>query len=99
MARYEIAQIDRVALGETPAGADTFFELGMMYSTGRTVPTDFVTAHKWFNLAAMKGNRDAVRLRQEIAGQMSEAEIAAAQRAARAFSLAGEPTFAVRAAA
>ena len=44
---------------------------------------DPVTAHKWFNLAAVKGNREAIRLRREIADQMSESEIAAAQRAAR----------------
>ena len=55
----------------------------MMYSTGRSVPTDLVTAHKWFNIAAMRGNRDAIRLRLEIAAEMSKAEIAAAQRAAR----------------
>ena len=55
----------------------------MMYSTGSSVPTDYVSAHKWFNLAAMRGNEDATRLRREIAEQMSENEIAAAQRAAR----------------
>ena len=85
MARFEIAQIDHATLGEAPAGADAFFQLGMMYSVGRSVPIDFVTAHKWFNLAAMRGNADATRLRREIADQMSEAEIAAAQRAARAW--------------
>ena len=37
----------------------------------------------WFNLAAAKGNAEAVRLRREIANQMSDAEVAAAQRAAR----------------
>ena len=59
------------------------FELGMMYSVGREVSVDLVSAHKWFNLAAVKGNADAVRLRREIADQMSEIEIATAQRAAR----------------
>jgi uncharacterized protein len=81
MARYEIADIQNAALGQ--ANGDMFFELGMMYSTGRSVPTDLVSAHKWFNLAAMRGNRDAVRLRLEIAGEMTETEVAAAQRAAR----------------
>ena len=85
MARFEIAEIDHASLGEAPAGADAFFELGMMYSVGRSVPIDFVTAHKWFNLAAMRGNSDAIRLRREIADQMSETEIAQAQRAARAW--------------
>ena len=83
MARYEIADVASAALGQAPAAADMFFELGMMYSTGRSVPADLVSAHKWFNLAAMRGNRDAIRHRVEIAAEMSEGEIASAQRAAR----------------
>jgi hypothetical protein len=83
MARFEINDGNQAALGATPAGADTFFELGMMYSTGGDVPIDYITAHKWFNLAAMHGNKDAVRLRREIAAEMTADEIAAAQRAAR----------------
>jgi hypothetical protein len=83
MARYEIAGLEGASLGQGNAPADMFFELGMMYSTGRSVPTDLVTAHKWFNIAAMRGSRDAIRLRVEIAAEMSEAEIATAQRAAR----------------
>ena len=82
MARCEIADADAGTLGAN-AGADVFFELGMMYSTGRSVPTDLVTAHKWFNIAAMRGNKEAIRLRREIAAEMSDAEIGAAQRAAR----------------
>ena len=82
MARIDLG--DTAALGEAPV-ASTFFELGMTYSIGCSVPIDYVIAHKWFNLAAMRGNDDAARLRREIADQMSEAEIAAAQRAARAW--------------
>ena len=85
MARFELSECHHAVLGEGPVNASTLFELGMMYSVGRSVPIDYVTAHKWFNLAAMQGNRDAARLRQEIAEQMSETEIAAAQRAARAW--------------
>lgn len=84
MARMDFGDMNMAALGEAPV-ADTFFDLGMMYSIGRSVPIDYVTAHKWFNLAALRGNEDATRLRREIADQMSEAEIAAAQRAARAW--------------
>jgi TPR repeat protein len=85
MARYEIAAVDAAALGQANPAGDMFFDLGMMYSTGRSVPADLVAAHKWFNLAAMRGNADAVRLRRELADEMSEAEVAAAQRAARAW--------------
>jgi TPR repeat protein len=83
MARFEILDGTAASLGEGPAAGDMLFELGMMYSVGRDVPIDLVSAHKWFNLAAVKGNADAVRLRREIADQMSEIEIATAQRAAR----------------
>ena len=83
MARFEVIGVDNAMLGEASASGDVLFQLGMMYSTGSSVPADYVSAHKWFNLAAMRGNEDATRLRREIAEQMSESEIAAAQRAAR----------------
>src|SRR5258708_6062208 len=70
-------------LGGSARTADVFFKLGLMYSTGSAVAADFVAAHKWFNLAALKGCPDAGRLRRELAEQMSEDDIAAAQRAAR----------------
>lgn len=68
---------------EAPASADEMFELGMIHASGREVPADLVAAHKWFNLAAMKGSAEAVRLRREIAAEMSDREIGQAQRAAR----------------
>src|SRR5580698_5663227 len=83
MARFEILDSNMAPLGEGPVSGDMLFELGMMYSVGRDVPVDLVSAHMWFNLAAAKGNAEAVRLRREIANQMSDAEVAAAQRAAR----------------
>jgi len=83
MGRMEFAAIEDGSVGE--ASADMFLRLGMMYSIGADMPTDYVTAHKWFNLAAMRGNADAARLRREVAQQMTDAEIATAQRAARAW--------------
>ena len=83
MARFEMLNADLGSLGEGPAAGDMLFERGMMYSVGRDLPVDLIAAHKWFNLAAIKGNSEAVRLRREIACQMSGTEIAAAQRAAR----------------
>jgi len=66
-----------------PANAEAMFELGMIHASGRDGAPDLVTAHKWFNLAAMKGNAEAVRLRREVAAEMKDAEIGQAQRAAR----------------
>lgn len=77
-----IADAQPTLLRGVPA-AEQFFKLGMMCSTGQSVPLDMVSAHKWFNIAAMLGMKDAVRLRNEIAAEMSDCEIAAAQRAAR----------------
>jgi TPR repeat protein len=82
MSSAETTSSESAMLDEMP-GAEQFFELGMMYSTGRLGSTDLVSAHKWFNIAALSGVADAIRQRREIAAEMSEAEIAAAQRAAR----------------
>ena len=68
---------------EATANGDELFDLGMIYSTGRGGLIDLVAAHKWFNLAALKGRVDAISLRREIAGLMSDIEIATAQREAR----------------
>jgi len=70
---------------EATANGDALFDLGVLYSSGRNGLLDLVAAHKWFNLAALKGRVDAISLRQEVAGQMSAAEVAAAQREARAW--------------
>ena len=83
MARLEMPEFTPAGLGEGPVTADTMFELGMMYASGREVPVDLVTAHKWFNIAAMKGHAEAAQLRREIAAEMKDAEIGQAQRAAR----------------
>ena len=60
-----------------------FFELGLAYSTGREGQIDLVEAHKWFNIAAARGDRMAAQHREELASEMSREEIAAALRAAR----------------
>jgi hypothetical protein len=65
--------------------SDVLFERGMYWASGRSGLVDLVAAHKWFNLAAVKGRKDAIAYRQEVAQQMSDAEIAAAQREARAW--------------
>jgi TPR repeat protein len=83
MARLEMPEFSLAGLGEAHATADTMFELGMMYASGRDMPVDLVTAHKWFNIAATKGNAEAAQLRREIAAEMSDAQIGQAQRAAR----------------
>lgn len=66
-----------------PTDAEGCFSLGMVYSSGAGVPVDLIEAHKWFNIAAMRGQGQAAALRREVAEQMQDAEIGRAQRAAR----------------
>jgi TPR repeat protein len=75
--RLELSQ------AEPETSKDYLFELGLLHSTGRSAPADFLAAHKWFNLSAQRGNEMAARLRSEIAAEMSASEVASAQRAAR----------------
>ena len=70
---------------EATAIPDLLFERGLYWASGRSGLVDLVAAHKWFNLAALKGRSDAITMRREIAEQMSEDEIAKAQRDARAW--------------
>jgi hypothetical protein len=85
MGKAKMSDIGMVAAmpAAEPADAEDCFGLGMNYSSGAGVAVDLVQAHKWFNIAAMRGHQDGARLRREIAEQMSDAEIGCAQRAAR----------------
>ena len=56
---------------------------GLRYCLGRDVPKDYVSAHKWFNLAALRGCEQARQYRAEISREMSQSEVAEAQRQAR----------------
>lgn len=83
MARFEINSADIASMGAQTVNADVFFQMGINHSIGRDGCVDMVAAHMWFNLAAAQGNPDAAHYRQEVAGEMSAAEIAEAQRQAR----------------
>ena len=70
---------------EATAIPDVLFERGLYWASGRSGVVNLVAAHKWFNLAALKGRADAISMRREVAAMMSDAEIATAQREARAW--------------
>lgn len=82
MARFEIFEAGFGAMGTTTQ-ADILLELGMMYATGRDCEIDVVAAHKWFNIAAIKGSARAAELRSELSVTMSKGDIARALREAR----------------
>ncbi|MFT3986285.1 SEL1-like repeat protein [Aestuariivirga sp.] len=85
MAKIEINGESQAEIIPNAATADILFELGMMYCLGRDVAQDYVAAHKWLNLAAMKGSEDARAYRCELAREMTSAQVAEAQRQARAW--------------
>jgi len=62
---------------------EALFNLGLAYSTGQGVGVDFIAAHKWFNLAAMRGVNEAKSWRAQLASEMLPNQIAEAQRLAR----------------
>ena len=62
---------------------DVLFERGLYWASGRSGVVNLVAAHKWFNLAAIRGVPEAATYRQEVAREMSAADVAEAQRAAR----------------
>src|SRR5712671_1383441 len=83
-------QIDQDTAIPVAASAipDVLFERGLYWASGRSGVVNLVAAHKWFNLAALKGRADAIQQRREVAELMSEVEIAMAQREARTWMTA-----------
>lgn len=74
--------VDAIKAMMIPEGK-SFYEMGMMYSTGRGCELDLVAAHCWFNIAAARGDREAAIRRSELAAEMSAMDVSTAQRAAR----------------
>lgn len=83
MARLDFGSRELIEQSARSGGPDALFQLGLMYSAGRDVEQDLIEAHKWFNLAALRGNDQAKLLRQEISSEMSRPQVAKAQRRAR----------------
>ena len=85
MAKFEMNEAYEGRFGSCEVSPEALFDLGMMYCIGREVRQDYVAAHKWFNIAAIRGNESAREYRREISREMTTAQIAEAQREARAW--------------
>jgi len=83
MARMDFGQADMALMAEEKPNAMDLFDLGIVCASGDDDEIDLISAHKWFNLAALAGNDEAALHRQSVAVEMSPADIAAAQRTAR----------------
>lgn len=82
MARFDLQNASNATMGGENR-ADVFCEMGLMYATGRGCDIDLVAAHKWLNIAAIKGSDRAAALRADLAMSMSKPDLAMALRAAR----------------
>ena len=68
----------------TATGED-LYRVGLAYSEGVDCDQDLIAAHKWFNLAVLKGCEDAKICRQEMADLLAKEDIKSALAAARAW--------------
>jgi TPR repeat protein len=66
------------------------FYLGIQSAFGEGGPLDLVQAHMWYSLAAGNGNAHAPGYRDDLARQMTAAQIAEAQRLAREWKPKGK---------
>ena len=66
--------------------ADAQFSIGARYCLGNGVPQNYTLAYMWSTLAGEGGHEDAPELRDNVAKEMTSAQIADAQRMAREWS-------------
>jgi TPR repeat protein len=87
MACIEVDDLQQFETEARKGRIEALYNLGLAYSTGQGVRQDYVAAHKWFNLAAMKGVNEARTWRAQLSREMSSGQIAEAQRQAREWLL------------
>ena len=70
---------------------EALYDLGVSDSSGcGGIDVDLIEAHKWFNLAAVRGHEEAAWCRADISDEMTARDIAEAQRRAREWLRTGE---------
>ena len=82
MAQFLVSDIEKLVRG-AQTKADAYCNLGLLYATGKGGRVDLVAAHKWLNIAAIKGSERAVSLRADLTRKMNKADLAVALREAR----------------
>ena len=73
--------------------------LGRLYVQGLGVVQNYIEAHKWFNLAASRGEMEALSERDALAAQMTPQQVAAAQELAASWLSGPDPAAAAPAVA
>ncbi|MBN8938848.1 MAG: SEL1-like repeat protein [Rhizobiales bacterium] len=76
--------------------ADSQFNLGILYARGLGVDQSLAESYKWFALAALGGDQDAAKKRDEVAGRLDAQTLVAVRLAVQTFTAKPEPETAVR---
>ncbi|WP_170181799.1 SEL1-like repeat protein [Phreatobacter stygius] len=79
--------------------ADSQFNLGILYARGLGVDQSLAESYKWFALAALGGDQDAAKKRDEVVDRLDPQTMVAARLAVQTFAAKTEPESAVRVAA
>ncbi|MEQ8301027.1 MAG: hypothetical protein RH945_10850 [Hyphomonas sp.] len=75
--------IDLESMLGPDSAPEELYQAGLVYATGLNVDVDLIAAHKWFNLAALRGSDEAKIQRAEMADMMSTDEVKQALQSAR----------------
>ena len=75
---------------------DSQFNLAILYAHGSGEPQDYAEAYKWFALAAKQGDAEAANKRDEIATQLDEETLAAADLVVKGWRPEPQPDEAIK---
>ncbi|MCH8040153.1 MAG: sel1 repeat family protein [Nitrospinae bacterium] len=86
---YDTALREFLPLAEQ-GHAQAQVNLGIIYSQGRGVPKDYVTAYRWYTLGAGQGDPLAEKFKDHLEKSMTPNQLAEAQRLAREWKATGK---------
>jgi localization factor PodJL len=75
--------------------ADSQYNLAILYARGIGVDQNILESYKWLALAALQGDNDAAKKRDEIGSKLDAASLAAARNAVQSFTAQPQPDDAV----
>jgi localization factor PodJL len=75
---------------------DSQYNLGVLYARGTGTPLNYTEAYKWFALAARQGDLEAARKRDEMASQLDDDTLAAADLAVKNWRPEPQPDDAIK---
>jgi len=76
---------------------DSQYNLAILYARGSGEPQNYAEAYKWFALAAKQGDAEAANKRDDIAAQLDEATLAAAELVVKNWKPEPQPDEAIKA--